>query len=84
MAFPWADRQYALIKDAATGTADTAGGLEAILTQKVQFDNFYAMHLANSKTMKIIIRHFYSSLPLLSGAWMYSTNTSKEKNHTLY
>jgi len=26
MAFPRADRQYALITDAATGTADTAGG----------------------------------------------------------
>jgi hypothetical protein len=34
MAFPRADRQYALITDAATGTADTARGLGAILTQK--------------------------------------------------
>jgi Reverse transcriptase (RNA-dependent DNA polymerase) len=34
MAFPRADRQYALITDAATGTADTPGGLRAILTQK--------------------------------------------------
>ncbi len=34
MAFPRADRQYALITDAATGTADTPGGLGAILTQK--------------------------------------------------
>jgi hypothetical protein len=30
MAFPRADRQYALITDAATGTADSAGGLGAI------------------------------------------------------
>ncbi len=37
MAFPRADRQYALITDAATGTA---GGLGTILTQKDEFDNF--------------------------------------------
>jgi hypothetical protein len=36
MAFPRADRQYALITDAATGTVDTAGALGAILTQKRQ------------------------------------------------
>jgi hypothetical protein len=29
--------------DAATGTADTAGGLGAILTQKDKFDNYYAI-----------------------------------------
>jgi hypothetical protein len=33
MAFPRLDCQYALITDAATGTADTPGGLGAILTQ---------------------------------------------------
>jgi hypothetical protein len=33
MAFPRADRQYALITDATTGTANTAGGLGAILTK---------------------------------------------------
>jgi Reverse transcriptase (RNA-dependent DNA polymerase) len=33
MAFPKSDCQYALITDAATGTADTPGGLGAILTQ---------------------------------------------------
>jgi hypothetical protein len=43
MAFPGADRQYALITDAATGTADTAGSLGAILTQKNKFDNFYSI-----------------------------------------
>jgi hypothetical protein len=32
MAFPRADRQYALITDAATGTADTGGGFGTILT----------------------------------------------------
>jgi hypothetical protein len=42
IAFPRADCQYALITDAATGTADTTGGLGAILMQKDQFDNFYA------------------------------------------
>ncbi len=47
MAFPWADRQCALITDAATGTADTAGGLWAILRQKDEFDNFYAISYAS-------------------------------------
>ena len=47
MAFPRADRQYALITDAATGTADTAGGLGAILTQKDEFDNYYAISYAS-------------------------------------
>jgi hypothetical protein len=47
MAFPRADHQYSLITDAATGTADTAGGLRAILTQKHQFDNYYAISYAS-------------------------------------
>jgi hypothetical protein len=38
MAFPHADRQYALIT--ATGTADTPGGLGAILTQKTNLITF--------------------------------------------
>ncbi len=40
MAFPHADRPYALITDAATGTADTSGGLGAILTKKDKYVNF--------------------------------------------
>jgi hypothetical protein len=44
MAFPRADRQYALITDMATGTADTAGGLE---TQKEEFDNFNVISYAS-------------------------------------
>jgi hypothetical protein len=47
IAFPRADCQYALLTDAATGTADTAGGLGAILTQKDEFDNFYAISYAS-------------------------------------
>jgi hypothetical protein len=47
MAFPRADHQYALITDAATGTAVTAGGLGAILMQKDEFDNFFAISYAS-------------------------------------
>ncbi len=43
MAFPWADCQYALITDAATGMAETARGLGAILTQRDEFDKFFAI-----------------------------------------
>jgi hypothetical protein len=47
MAFPKADRQYALITDAATGTADTPGGLGAILTQVDTDGNFHAISFAS-------------------------------------
>jgi hypothetical protein len=49
MAFPRADRQYTLITDAATGAAATACGLGAILTQKDEFDNFYAISYASQQ-----------------------------------
>jgi hypothetical protein len=53
MAFPRADLQYALITDAATGTADTAGGLGVILTHKDEFDNFYTIssHQTSGRTI---------------------------------
>jgi hypothetical protein len=47
MAFPRLDRQYALITDAATGTADTPGGLGAILTQVDKDGKFYAISFAS-------------------------------------
>jgi len=47
MAFPRADRQYALITDAATGTADSPGGLGAILTQMDNQGNHYAISFAS-------------------------------------
>jgi hypothetical protein len=47
MAFMKADRQYALITDASTGTADTPGGLGAILTQVDKEGNFHAISFAS-------------------------------------
>ncbi len=47
MVFPRADRQHALITDAATCTADSAGGLGAILTQIDEHDNHYAISFAS-------------------------------------
>jgi hypothetical protein len=47
MAFPKADRQYALITDAATGTGDTPGGLGAILTQVDKEGNFLSISFAS-------------------------------------
>ncbi len=73
MAFPWADRQYALITDAATGIADTASGLGAILTQKDEFDNFYAISYA-SRQLKDHEKNFCWKPQQLFGAWMCSTN----------
>jgi hypothetical protein len=61
MAFPRADRQYALITDAATCTADIACGLGASLTQKDKFDNFYTISYASCqlKDHKKTIHHSY-------------------------
>ena len=47
MAFPRSDRQYALITDAATGSADFFGGLGAILTQMDKNGNHYAISFAS-------------------------------------
>jgi RNase H-like domain found in reverse transcriptase len=47
MAFPKADRQYALITDAATGMADTPGGLGANLTQVDKEGNFLAISFSS-------------------------------------
>jgi RNase H-like domain found in reverse transcriptase len=86
MAFPRADRQYALIANAATGTADTAGGLGTILTQKDELDNFFAISYTSRqlKDHKRITHLFFWKLLPLSGEWTCITNTSKEKNFILY
>ncbi len=47
MAFPRINRQYPLITDTATGTADTPGGLGAILTQVDKNSKFYAISFAS-------------------------------------
>ena len=47
MAFPRSDRKYALITDAATGTADFSGGMGAILTQVDNNGNHYAISFAS-------------------------------------
>jgi len=47
MAFPKVDRQYTPITDTAMGTADTPGGLGAILTQVDKEGNFHAISFAS-------------------------------------
>jgi hypothetical protein len=47
MAFPRLDHQYALITDAATGTANMPGGLGAILTQVNKDGKFFAISFAS-------------------------------------
>jgi hypothetical protein len=81
MAFPQANQQYALITDAGTGTTDTAGGLGAILTQKDNFDNYYAISYAFHQLkdpQKTILLSFWNP-PLKCGEWMSLMNTLKEK-----
>jgi hypothetical protein len=62
MAFPRTDRQYALITDTATGTADMPGRLGAIHTQVNQDRKFYAISFASRqlKDHKKTTRWFYS------------------------
>ncbi len=43
MAYPRSDWQFALIMDVATGTAETPGGLGAILTQIDKSSNHFAI-----------------------------------------
>ncbi len=76
MAFPRADRQYATITDAATVTADTAGGLGAILTQKDKFNNFYAISYA-SRHLKDHKKN-YSPFLLKSAAPVWGMDTFNE------
>ncbi len=67
LAFPRADQQYALITDDAMGTADTAGGLGAILTQKDEFDNYFAVSYA-SRQLKDHEKNFSPFLLKLAAA----------------
>jgi hypothetical protein len=71
MAFPRADRQNALITDAATSTANTAGGLGAILTQKDEFESYYAISCASCQ----IKAHekYYSPIVLEKAAAVWGT-----------
>ncbi len=64
MAFPRSDRQYALITDAATGTADFSGRLGVILKQVDKNGNHYAISLA-SRQLK---DHEKNNSPFLLGA----------------
>jgi len=52
LAYPRADRQYALITDASFGDDHTAGGLGAILTQIDKEHNFYLIAYASRKLQK--------------------------------
>jgi RNase H-like domain found in reverse transcriptase/Integrase zinc binding domain/Reverse transcriptase (RNA-dependent DNA polymerase) len=76
MAFPRADRQYALITDAATGTADTAGGLGTILTQKDKYNNFCAILYASCQ-LKAHKKN-YSPFLLESAAAVWGMDTFNE------
>jgi hypothetical protein len=52
LAYPRADRQYALITDASFGDENTAGGLGAILTQIDGQGKFYVIAYASRKLQK--------------------------------
>jgi hypothetical protein len=79
MAFPKANHKYALITDAATGTADTPGGLGAILTPVDKDGNFYAISFA-SRQLKDHEKNYSPFLLEATTAvweWTSSMNTLK-------
>ena len=61
MAYPRADRTYALLVDAATGTCDKPGGIRAILTQIDENKNFHAISYASRQ----LITHKKNYSPFL-------------------
>ena len=52
VAYPRADRQYALIVDASTGTATTEGGMGAILTQVDKNGQFHVISYGSRQLVK--------------------------------
>ncbi len=76
MAFPRMDRQYALIMDSATGTAETPGGLGAILTQVAKDGKFYVISLA-SRQLKDHEKN-YSPFLLEAAAAVWGMDHSNE------
>jgi hypothetical protein len=52
LAYPRADREYALITDASFGDDNTSGGLGAILAQIDQDGQFYIIAYASRKLQK--------------------------------
>jgi hypothetical protein len=69
MAFPRSDRQHALITVAATETADTPGGLGAILTYVDKEGKFYAISFASRHE-----KNYYSPFLLEVAIAVWSLN----------
>jgi hypothetical protein len=86
MAFPKSNHQYALITDGATGTADTPGGLGAILPQVDQEGNFHTISFASRQLKDHEMNYsafLLEALPLCGG-WISSMNTSRAKIHPIH
>ena len=69
MAYPRADRQYALITDASTGSASEAGGLGAILTQVDKDGRFYAIAYASRQLKQHEVNYSPFLLEAAAAVW---------------
>jgi hypothetical protein len=76
MVFPRTDCQYTLITDAATGTAETTGGLRAKLTQVDKDGKFFTISFA-SRQLKDHVKN-YSPFPLQEVHPLHRSQTTGE------
>jgi hypothetical protein len=86
MAFSKSDRQYVLITDAATSTADTPGGLRAIFTQVDKDSKLYAIWFASRQLKdheKTTLFSYWKLRPLF-GERTSLMSTFRENSSSVY
>ena len=86
VAYPRQDRQYALIVDASTGSADTAGGLGAILTQVDSEGNFHVISYGSRQLIDQELNYSPYLLEMQAAVWgmEFYDNYLKGKKFVLY
>jgi hypothetical protein len=73
VSLPRPDRQFAVIVDASTGTADCAGGIGAILTQMDSDGKFYAICYASRQLWSSELNHSPYLLEMAAAVWAIKT-----------
>ena len=86
VAYPRADRHYALIVDASTGTATTEGGMGAILTQVDKQGTFHVISYGSRQLIKHEKNYSPFLLEMAAAVWGmdFYNEYLKGKQFTLY